>query len=304
MNAFPPSLRPPPLHPGGRIGIMAPSGYVTPEDLAPGISILESLGFSVFVHPQTFFRDRQSAGTPEQKITALHALWADSDIHGIIAAGGGNRALHLLSALDYALIRSRPKAFVGYSDVTALLNAIAAHTGLVTFHGPMLKGLRRDESLTSLLAALGGSAHEPDMTQARVLRPGVAQGPMIGGNLSLVQYLVGSADFPNPEGAILFIEEVGEELSKIDRILLHLRRTGVLGAVSGVVLGGFDHLYETGRPFGFTLEELVAEHMRGTSGPIVIGAPFGHVGSCQTIPVGGMARLEAGEKDQICLKFS
>lgn len=283
---------------------MAPSGYVTPEDLAPGITLLESLGFSVFVHPQTFFRDRQSAGTPEQKVAALHALWADSDIHGIIAAGGGNRALHLVPMLDYALIRARPKAFVGYSDVTALLNAITAHTGLVTLHGPMLKGIRSDDALTPLLAALGGSMHEPDMTQARVLRPGVAQGPMIGGNLSIVQYLAGSADFPSPEGAILFLEEVNEELSKIDRMLLHLRRTGVLGAVSGLVLGGFDRLYETGRPFGFTLEDLVSEHMRGTAGPIVMGAPFGHVGPCQTVPVGGMARLEAGEKDQICLKFS
>lgn len=297
------SIMPPPLRSGDTIGIMAPSGYIEPESLAPGIAALESRGFSVFVHPQTWARDRQSAGTHAQKIAALHALWADSDIKAIMAAGGGNRALHLLDALDYDLIRSLPKAFIGHSDVTALLNAIHAHTGLVTFHGPVLKFLREDEKLDSLLAALGGAPHAPDMSRARILRPGCARGPLIGGNLAIVQYLAGTSEMPDPAGAILFVEEVAEELSKIDRMFLHLRRTGVMGALSGLVLGGFDRLYETGRPFGFTLEDLVLEHVQGTDYPIVMDGPFGHGDALETFPVGRVARLGADEKDGIYLNF-
>lgn len=295
---------PPLLRPGDTIGIMSPSSFIEPESLAPGIAALESRGFSVFVHPQTFARDRQSAGTHAQKVAALQELWADPGIGAIMAAGGGNRALHLLESLDYDLIRARPKAFVGYSDVTALLNAIYARTGLATFHGPVLKLLKDDENLESFLAALGGAPRAPDMSRARMLRPGSARGSLIGGNLTIFQHLAGTRDMPDPAGAILFVEEVAEELSKIDRMFLHLRRTGVLGAISGLVLGGFERLYETGRPFGFTLEDLVLEHTQGTDYPIVMDAPFGHGDVLETFPVGGVARLEAAEEGGISLKFS
>lgn len=282
---------------------MAPSSYVEPDGLRPGITALESRGYKVFVHPQTFARDRQSAGTPAQKIAALHELWQEPRIGAILAAGGGNRSLHLLARLNYALIKAQPKALTGFSDVTALLNAVNAHTGLVTFHGPTLDKIRDDDRLSALVSALSGTPRTPDMGGARVLRSGQGSGPLIGGNLSLLQYLAGTPEMPDPTGAILFLEDVAEELSKIDRMLLHLRRTGVLSALSGLILGGFDDLSETGRPFGFTLIDLVREHTEGTPYPIVMGAPFGHREVLETFPIGANAHLKADEKDGIYLKF-
>lgn len=294
---------PPALRPGDRIGVMAPSSWVAEKNLAPGVAALESRGFKVEIHPQTFMRDRQSAGTPEQKISALHDLWADPEVRAIMAAGGGNRCLHILSHLDPSLLRADPKAFVGFSDVTALVNAIPARAGLVAFHGPVLETLREGESLDSLCTALSGAPRAPDMTRARAARPGRTRGVLIGGNLSIVQYLAGTDDFLRPEGAILFLEDVAEELSKIDRMLLHLKRTGVLSGISGLVLGGFDRLYETGKPFEFTLGDLIREHTQDFDYPVIMNAPFGHAGVLETFPVGAVAEIEAQESGSASLKF-
>lgn len=294
---------PPPVHPGDTIGIMAPSSFVEPDTLAPGIAALEQRGYRVHLHPQTFLRDRQSAGTAADKCAALYDLWNDPAIGAVLAAGGGNRSLHMLEALDTGRLKATPKAFVGFSDSTVLLNAFTAHLRIVTFHGPVLGRVRDNPDLDSLVSALGGRPQEPDLRTARVVRSGQAQGVLIGGTLSLVQYLAATPDLPDPEGAILFLEDVSEEFSHIDRMLLHLRRAGVLKVLSGLILGTWESLQDRGRPYGFTLEDIVAEHTRDTHYPIVMGAPFGHGAVLPTFPIGGKARLSACEKDGIYLKF-
>ncbi len=285
-------LLPPSLNPGDTIGIMAPSSRVDISALEAGADTLRQRGYNVFLHPQSRAQLHQSAGTNEEKIAAFHDLIRDPAIKAILFATGGNRALHLLDHLDYDLIRSHPKILMGFSDNTALLNAISARTGLVTYHGPTAKRLPRNPQLDFNLRLLAGQESAIPLTGATIFRPGKAEGLLIGGNLSLFQYLVDSGETPNPNGAILFLEDIGEEYSRLDRDFCFLRRSGLLDKISGLILGQFTDLLDTGTPFGFTFEDIINEHTAGLNIPILMNAPFGHAEDLYALPIGRRAALD------------
>lgn len=150
--------------PNQTIGVFAPSSYVEQEDIEASAALLEARGYSVFVHPQTYARHGQMAGTGAEKLAALHELYARADIDIIWAAGGGNRALNLLDQIDYAQVNASPKSLIGFSDVTALLNAVTAHTGQTTYHGPVFKQLHSLEAsdLDQCLSLLSGASGEDE----------------------------------------------------------------------------------------------------------------------------------------------
>lgn len=269
---------------------MAPSSFVEKEDILKAEVSAEAAGYRVLIHPQTFSRYNQSAGTTDEKARALHDLYQNPEVDVIIAAGGGNRALHLLDYLDYDLIAANPKYLAGFSDVTALLNAIYARCGLPGIHGPVFKKIPSCRQSGEFFDLLGGNAVSMPLDNAMALRSGEAEGVLIGGNLSVFQYLPGTDYMPESEGAILFLEDWNEEASHIDRMFLYLRRCGVLEKVSALVLGDFS-LKDTGRPFGFTLEDIVLEHTRGLDIPVLMNAPFGHGSDLWPLPVGERARV-------------
>ena len=274
-----------------RIGIMAPSSFVEREDIEKSKSRMEREGFHVFIHPQTWEREGQSAGTHLQKTLAFQGLWQRDDIDIIWAAGGGNRCLHLLETINFEALKTNKKTFVGFSDVTALLNAIYAHTGINTIHGPIFKSLHKYEQMSSLLSLLRDEDPDFPIKDIKVLKEGEAKGPLIGGNLSIFQYLPQTLPEHFTKSAILFLEDHNEDLSKIDRMLLHLKRTGTLDKISGLIFGQFEKLQDTGRPFGFTLEELIAEHTENLDIPILMNAPFGHGDELFPLPVGKVAEI-------------
>jgi muramoyltetrapeptide carboxypeptidase len=282
----------PPLNKGDTIGVMAPSAFVKEPEILAARKLIEREGYKVKIHPQTYFRNYQSAGTHEEKARALHELWGDREVRAIIAAGGGNRALHLLEFLDYDLFRAMPKHLIGFSDITALLNAVYAKSGLSTVHGPVFKNLPGCIELNELFDLLSGKNFSFPLEKAKVLRKGSARGPLIGGNLSVFHYLPNTEYMPEYRNSILFLEDWSEEISRIDRMFLHLRRCGVLEEISGLILGDFS-LTDTGRPFGFSLEEIVMEHISGIRIPVISGAPFGHGPSLSPLPVGAGGELEA-----------
>ncbi len=270
-----------------KIGVFAPSSFVEKADIEAACALMEGKGFEVYVHPQTYARHGQIAGTLAEKLEAINALYTDPSIDVIWAAGGGNRALGLIDHLDYSLIKDTPKPMVGFSDVTALLNAITVHTGITNIHGPVFKTLPKHAQLDALLAGdfsmpLGG---------AHVLRAGTAEGPLFGGNLSVFQYLPGT--LPSfLKGAILFLEDCNEEISRIDKMLIQLKRLGVFDEIGGLLLGQFGDAPETGRPFEFSLPDIVAEHLDGRDIPVILNAPFGHGDKLYALPVGGKATLD------------
>jgi muramoyltetrapeptide carboxypeptidase len=289
-------MRPPPLLPGDTIGVMAPSSYVEKDDIESGKALLEERGYKVFIHPQTYGRYNQSAGTHAQKLDALHALYADKTIKAIWTAGGGNRALYLLEHLDYALIKTNPKYLVGFSDVTALLNAVTAHTGQVTIHGSVFKNIARNSEIDEILLLLSGKNYVLDLKSTQIIQEGVAKGPLVGGNLSLFVNLCGTKDCPALDGAILFLEDCGDEISRFDRMLCQLRRLGVFEKISGLLLGDFFDLRDGARPFGFSLEDIIREILSDSGIPTIMNAPFGHGKTLSPLPIGAPATLDTKAK--------
>ena len=276
----------PALKTGDCIGVMAPSSYVERADIERAQALIEGHGYKSFIHPQTYERNHQSAGTGAQKAEAFHELWARNDIHAVWAAGGGNRCLPLLELINFDQLKVTPKPFVGFSDATALLNGIYAHTGIPTIHGPVLSKLHKHKQIASLIRMLEGKDTSIPLDQAQVINAGRAEGVMVGGNLSLFQYLPQTLPTPFWKNAILFLEDCNEELSRIDRMLYHLKRLDVFKDISGLVFGQFTSPKESGRPFGFSLEDIIKEHAEGLSIPIVMNAPFGHGEDLYPIQIG------------------
>lgn len=284
---------PPFLFPGDTIGIMAPSSRINAADVEAACKVLHERGYKTFVHPQTYEQLHQSAGTNEQKCDALHDLVRNPDIQAIFFATGGNRALHLLDKIDYNLIAANPKIFMGFSDNTALLNAISARCGIVTYHGPTLKRVTTNHDLEFNLSFLSGKEEAITLDGANVARGGSAEGILIGGNISLFQYLIASGDSPDANGAILFLEDCHEEWSRIDRAFCYFRRCGLLDKIGGLILGQFTNMLDTGTPFGFTFEDIIAEHTKGLNIPIITHAPVGHDAHRNIImPIGARMKLD------------
>ncbi len=297
---------PSPLTPGQKIGVMAPSSYVEPADIEKSKARLEAKGYGVFIHPQTFERHNQSAGTYLQKAMALQGLWQRDDIDAIWLAGGGNRALGLLDMINWDKMKDKPKAMIGFSDCTALLNALHAHTDMVTFHGPVFKQLHAlsDHDFNQCLSMMAGTMSPVEMTGVDILQEGKAKGPLHGGCLSLYHLLAGTKDAQDTEGAILFLEDASDHISRIDRMILQLKRHGVFKKISGLVLGEFIDMQDGQRPFGFSLEDIILEALDGrTDIPIIDKAGFGHGKRQMTLPIGMNAILETTGKNSARLTF-
>ncbi len=306
-----PLLRPRRLAPGQTIGIVAPSAAPNdPERIRYAIETVESLGFKVRAGAHLFDRDGYLAGSDAARAADLNEMFADDGIDAIWCVRGGYGAMRLLPALDYALIQRKPKALIGYSDITALHMAIHRHAGLVTFHGPVAFRAFTPYTLGEIKRVLWTAAapvrlgapppFEPRAGQVdwenRVARlvPGKARGRLLGGNLCLMAHLSGTPYFPDLHGAILFLEDVEEPYYRIDRFLTQLWLSGALAGVAGVAFGKFTNcepsaFFLQNRP----LEDILAERFRALGVPTVAGLMIGHVEDQTTLPVGCLAELDA-----------
>lgn len=306
---MPPSM--PTLKPGDTIGIMATSSRTDQARVQNAVKTLESMGYKVKVHPQTFATYTtpggtltSTAGTPAEKAAAFHDLWDDTDVKAIMSARGGNEAAEMLPLLDYNKISTTPKIVIGFSDVTALGVGIHKQTGLVTFHGPLLHSVDIIDQgdLTQCFKLLSGHEKNISLPGSRTLRPGTAQGRLLGGNLSVLCSLLGTAYEPDFQDTLLFVEDVGDELSRMNRFFLQLKLAGVFNKISGLIIGGFSDMADNGRiAFGRTVTEMVDQHTQGTMFPIVMEAPFGHDNRLITLPVGARATLKADQAPGLSL---
>jgi muramoyltetrapeptide carboxypeptidase len=288
---------PPPAGPGDRVGVAALSGPVDPDRLEAGLDGLRGLGFVPVLADNVRSRHGLFAGSDAERLAAFHRLAGDRGLAAIFFVRGGWGALRLLPAIDWDLLAARPRAYVGYSDLTPFLLAVVRRLRLAAFHGPMVatdlaRGLTAGES-ESLLAALAGRypAAEP---VAGWLRPGPARGPLLGGCLSLLASTVGTAFFPDLDGAVLLLEDVAEPAYRIDRMLTHLHLSGNLDRIQAMVVG---HLaaQDEADPSG-AVPRWAAGSLAGFSWPAAWGVASGHGVPNRTLPLGLVARLapEAG----------
>ena len=296
------------LQPGDTLALVSPANATHErEPLAIAIESLQALGFKVKEMPHLKSRYGHFAGTDAERASDINAAFADDSVAGIMAMTGGSGCNRIVDRLDYGLIRKKPKFFGGFSDLTSLVNAIQAQTGLVTFHAPMGGSEWTAFSVASFravvmegqAATLRNPPPEPGdnlvATQDRIttIRPGRARGVLVGGNLTVLASLAGSASWPDFKGAVLFLEDVNEAIYRIDRLLSTLRLAGALDALAGVVLGKFTKC-EPGEGYGvLTLDEVFDDYFKGLGVPVFRGAMIGHIKRKLTLPVGAEVEIDA-----------
>jgi len=234
------------------------------------------------------------AGDDRSRLKDLHDMFQDKEIKAIFCTRGGYGAMRLLDDIEYEMIKENPKIFAGYSDITALLLGILEKTGLVTFHGPMVRGLasKNQGNFESLLNVI--SSNEPlklSFQEGTTVAAGKADGKLIGGNLSMLCHLVGTPYLPSLEGCILFVEEKGEALYRLDRMLNHLRLSGQLKGLSAFVAGGFEECGDRE-----AIKDLLGDVLSGLEIPMAIGLPLGHGLQNVALPIGLPAELDADSK--------
>lgn len=302
-----PLLKPPRLQSGQTIGLVAPSGAVAERlPLEIAIDTLTALGFKVKESPHLRARRGHFAGTDAQRAAAVNAMFADPQVHGVLAITGGSGANRILPLLDYAALRRTPKFVGGFSDITALLHAVHSQTGLVTYHCPAgvsewndfswrhFKGVAMDGAPVLMRNEPDkGSLPAPREDRTLTIRPGVARGPLLGGNLAVLSSLCGSGYLRSFDGAILFLEEINEFIYRVDRMLSTLKLAGILDRLSGVMLGAFTNC-TPGEGFGtLTLDEVFEDYFGSLGVPVYRGASFGHIKRKFTLPLGVPAEIDA-----------
>ncbi|MEU4715061.1 LD-carboxypeptidase [Micromonospora purpureochromogenes] len=291
-------LRPPVLRPGDTVMLVSPSGPTRPERVARGVELLTGWGLRPVLAPNAYARRGYLAGDDALRAADLNAAFADPEVRGVICTRGGYGAQRVVDLLDMAAVRRDPKVVAGFSDITALQFALWRGARLAGVHGPGAAWL--DErtplrSAESLHAALMTTepvtvAATPDEETFDVRVPGRAVGPLLGGNLCLITASIGTPDMPDLTGAVLLIEEVQEPPYKVDRMLTHLRRAGVLDGVAGVAVGQFT---ECADGWDTTVTDVLTECLGDLGVPVLGGLPVGHGVGQLTVPVGTRATLDA-----------
>ena len=294
------------LQVGQTIGLIAPSSNVTEnQDIAFAIDIIKSFGFKVKLGKHLYQRQGYLAGKDQERAHDVNQMFEDPQVDGIFCLRGGYGSPRILPYLDFDSIGAHPKVIMGYSDVTALLNAIHSKTGMITFHGPIAAQNFSNYTLTQFKQVLFGSlpqviAQPPPFEKAEgqaerdnritVIHQGKASGELIGGNLSLMVKLVGTPYEPSYKGKILFLEDVGEAPYRIDGMLTHLKLAGRLNELAGIVFGKCSDC--DAKDNSLSIEQVLNDHLKPLGIPVVRGLMIGHIDDNATIPIGILAKLD------------
>jgi muramoyltetrapeptide carboxypeptidase len=301
-----PIVKPKRLAAGDTVGLVLPASAVFEADqIAFAREQLEAIGFKVEIGRHAFDRAGYFAGRDRDRADDINRMFADDRIAGVVCYTGGWGSPRVLPYLDYDLIARRPKVLIGYSDITALLNAVHQRTGLVTFHGPVggstfepytLENFRRVVMTADAPGELQPPPKKPSELVDRVNRivriaPGKAAGRLAGGNLTMIASLMGTPYEIDTAGAILFLEDTHEELYRIDRMLTQLALGGKLASIAGFVFGRCTECGFTGPTF--SLEEILRDRFGNLGVPAISGLSFGHIEQKLTLPIGVTATLDA-----------
>jgi muramoyltetrapeptide carboxypeptidase len=296
-------IKPKKLNRGDIIGIISPSSPVSDKvKLDRGVSYFEKMGYRVKVGANAMKEWGYLAGTDEERVEDIHNMFLDKEVKLIICLRGGYGASRLLDKIDYSIVKNNPKIFCGYSDITVLQNAFYHKTGLVTFAGPMagVDFYKEISKFTEQNFWKAVSSSEPikldcpDGERLNSYRNGIAEGRLVGGNLTLFSSLIGTEYMPDSEGKILFLEEVGEAPYRIDRMLNQLRLSGFLGKVKGVILGRFKDCVENDpQRKSLKLEEVMENYFaKNFHAPVIYHLSHGHIKDNLTLPIGVNIKID------------
>jgi len=298
---------PPYLQPGDTIAITCPSGYVPAERIIFAKKTLEQWGYKVITGKTVgteyfYFSDKD-----DQRLLDLQTFLDDRDVKAILMGRGGYGLSRIIDHIDFSNFIRHPKWICGFSDITVLHNHIHANAGVATLHSPMCGAFKEDNPeepfLHSLRSALeGGTAIDYPIPYNAFNRKGNTQGILTGGNLAMLAHLTGSMSQVDTTGKILFIEDIGEYLYNIDRMLLNLKRAGLFDNIAGLVCGGFTDLQDTERPFGQSVYEIIYDKVKEYDYPVCFDFPAGHQDINFTLRLGQIHNLDTrNELPLFCL---
>lgn len=269
------------LKTGDTIGIAATARKISAEEIEPAIQIFESWGLNVQLASTLFETQNQFAGNDQQRASGFQKLLDTPSVKAIICARGGYGTVRIIDQLSFDIFNQHPKWIIGYSDITVLHNHIHQQYKIPTLHATMPINMQPDkaddESIGNLRKILFGEKSEATSTGHHLLnRNGTAKAPLVGGNLSVLYSLVGSASDVDTAGKILFLEDLDEYLYHIDRMMMNLKRNGKLHALAGLVVGGMSNMKDNAIPFGLTAEEIIKQHVSDYDFPVCFSYPAGH----------------------------
>jgi muramoyltetrapeptide carboxypeptidase len=282
---------PPPLHPGQTIGIVCPAGYMPAEKAENCIRTLKKWGYRVAKGKTLGGRSKNYfSGSDEERLMDLQEMLDNPEIHAVLCGRGGYGTTRILDQINWKAFKKKPKWIVGFSDLTILHGFMHQQLQIASIHGPMAGAFNQDEGenrfILSLKDTLEGkptcytAPHHPFNTS------GKAKGQLIGGNLCIMAHALGSNAAYHTDGKILFLEDVGEQLYNIDRMMLQLKRGGLFKRLKGLIVGGFTDNKDTERPFGQTAYAIINEHVKEYKYPKCYGFPVSHERENVAIAIG------------------
>ncbi len=286
------------LQPNDLIRIIAPAKAIDAEFVEFAKNDLENRGFQVKIGAHTLGRWNYLSSTDAERMADMQEALDDPECKAILCARGGYGSVRILEKLNWAGFLREPKWLIGFSDITFFHNHIQS-CDLPSIHATMPLNFKENtkESLSSLVDALTGKPRVYEyQAENGYFKKGTAEGKLVGGNLAVLHALMGTPKQPEFRGAILFIEDIGEHLYAIDRMLHSLELAGVFDKISGLIVGGMTNISDTNPPLGFTLEEIIKEKTWYRSFPVCMNFPAGHIDDNRALVFGEMAKLEVGEK--------
>lgn len=303
---------PPYLKPGDTIGITCPAGYIKQDEIAPAIRTMQSWGFKIRVGNTVGKRDYSFGGTDAERLQDLQAMLDDPSIQAIMCARGGYGSARIIDQVDFTSFRKHPKWVIGFSDITVLHCHINRLFGIATLHSKMCNSFPDDlskaesivqETILSIQQALTGKPMQYLTPSDANNRLGTAKGVLIGGNLSMLQSVLGTNSEINTNGKILFVEEVSEYLYTLDRMFNSLQRAHKLDNLAGLIIGGFNRIKpdDPGEEFGRSLFDIVKEKVKDLPYPVCFNFPVGHQKSNYALKCGVMHQLDV-QNNRVILK--
>ncbi|MFM2326375.1 MAG: hypothetical protein RIR31_577 [Bacteroidota bacterium] len=292
---------PPYLKKGDAIAITCPAGYMAAEKAQTCITVLQQWGFRVIVgktlggSSANYF-----SATDEDRRNELQAILDDKTINAILCGRGGYGVGRIIDELDFTKFKKKPKWLIGFSDITVLHSHIYTNLKIATLHAPMAAAFNDDgfknEFVQSLQKALAGKKAKYTCAPHAFNKTGTASGELVGGNLSLLAHLTGTPSDINTKNKILFIEDIGEQIYNIDRMLYQLKRSGKLNKLAGLVIGGFTDMKDTDRPFGKTVQEVIQQIIEEYNYPVCFNFPVSHQKENYALKVGVKYQLAVSNK--------
>ena len=301
-------VRPPRLTRGSRVALVAPAGpLLEQDDITRAEALCRALDYEPVVGAHARGHYGFFSGTDDERLADLNAAFRDPTVDAVWCIRGGYGVTRILDGVDFEALARRPRPVIGYSDITALLAGVVGCAGLVAFHAPVARAQMPAFARRHFARVLTGPEAAgrleplppaadvliPQADRVTVLRGGRAEGALAGGNLTLLQCLIGTRYFPDLEGALLCLEDVNEDLYRIDRMLAHLRAVGALAQLRGVLVGRFTGLKRHMDDGSLGVDHVLSHYLRPLGVPVLYGLPIGHIDDQWTLPLGVRARMDA-----------